>query len=193
MGDIHPRTKKTLAQRLAGAAFGILYNNSVYDYMTVGPLISGCTLNNETWKIVIAFNETFLKGNAVDYVQFVSNGTTYNNTGAIEIEIGANWYFVQNIGINGRENENEIIVDISAFKGKNIIGLRYAWGKAPCCGLYTNNKFNWAITPCPVNSCEIKAGRGTNNGTEIQLPAVPFIAKITNKSCVCIPPQTCSG
>ena len=136
MGDFHPRTKKWLAQRLASAGYGILYNNSYYDYMTVGPLISGCKLNNESWKIVISFNKTFLRGNSVDFEPFVSNGHYYNKTAAIQIEIANNWYYV-NMTTDGRSNDNEIIVDISEYKGKTITGISYAWSKAPCCGLYT--------------------------------------------------------
>ena len=58
---------------------------------------------------------------------------------------------------------------------------------------YTNNGFNWDKIPCPVNGCKIKAGEGTNDSTDLQLPAVRFMAKIIDNSCVCTPPQTCSG
>ena len=71
--------------------------------------------------------------------------------------------------------------------------ISYRWSKAPCCGLFAKNGFNWGKTPCPVNSCEIKIGGGSNNFTDLQLPTVPFQAQIVNNPCVCTPPQVCDG
>ena len=202
MSDVHPRTKRPLGQRLAQVMYGVLYNNSVYDYQYRPPLISGCKLNNQTGKIVVSFNTTFLNGNSIDYIPFKRNGNeTFNGSSAMQIEIDNVWYFVD-IGTDGRQNDNEIIVDITPYKNKIITGISYGWTDCPCCGIdlgtgkqntVPSGIFNWATMICPMGSCEIKAGNNKDNTTNLQLPAVPFMAQIVNNSCSCTPPQVCDG
>eukprot|EP01084_Bolivina_argentea_P145228 254591_1 len=199
MGNVHPRTKKVLAQRLAQAMYGVLYNNSVYDYMYVGPFISECKLNNETMKIVLSFNKTFLRGNSVDYIPFKADGLSFNYTSAMQVEVNNTFWYYVDIGTDGRENDNEIIVDVMQYKGSSITAISYAYSDCPACGIITEKThkgtggFIWQTRPCPMNSMEIRAGGNTNNATDLQLPAVPFMAKIVNNTCVCTAPQTCSG
>eukprot|EP01084_Bolivina_argentea_P184034 317482_1 len=98
---------------------------------------------------------------------------------AMQVLIGQNWQFVDNI--TESSINNEIIVDIKSFNGDKITGLRYGYGDFMCCGNLDKDK-----NPCPPNQCPIKV---VND--KITLPAVPFSAQITNNKCHCTQPQTC--
>eukprot|EP01083_Nonionella_stella_P223706 796974_1 len=197
MGPIHPRDKLPVGQRLAKAGYPILYGknaNNINNQMNIGPVMSGCKLNNSTKEIVITFNSSFVSSNdkiAVNpVVMWYNSSINYTNImdwTALEVEINRVWYFAQIIkeGSDGMS----IIVDLNSVNNgtidvNKIQGVRYAWSTYPCCG-NLNREYN----PCPPNSCPIQSGVGNNT-----LPAVPFWATInmTTGACSCFLPQTCN-
>ena len=62
MGSLHPRLKYPVGRRLAVGLVATAYggNNTV-----TGPTLSGCTFNNASHSILIHFNKTLLKSDAV--------------------------------------------------------------------------------------------------------------------------------
>ena len=192
-GPIHPRCKLQVGQRLAKAGYDIIYrdqqNNN--NQMNIGPLLSGCSLDNDTQKLLIAFNSTFMnKDDKILIYKFQAwynksiNYKTVQNWTAMEIEIDNEWYFVDNIEEGNKSNI--IQVDLSTQFNQSMInkisGLRYAYIDWSCCG-----SLNRTLNPCPPNSCPVQMGSNFTN----TLPAVPFNAQIVNGTCQCYAPQTC--
>ena len=191
MGPIHPRDKIEVGQRLAQAGYNMLYGNGDNKYMTSGPYLKGCQMNQTDGTIVIAFNETMLKGQTVNFVppDFWYNESLINtiyNWSAIQINIGKDWYFA-NVTTDGRSATNQLIVDITPWSKDAIIGIRYSYWEIHCCGTLDMNYY-----PCPPASCPIKT---TDPNSGIVLPASPFWARInqTNGECYCWEPQVCGG
>jgi len=78
-------------------------------------------------------------------------------------------------------------VDLSPLSGKTPTAIRYAWGTggwgAPfLTRMCTGNLKDCSLEPCEVDSCPLHAG---------DLPAEPFLARIQDNNCVCLPPQVC--
>eukprot|EP01060_Flectonema_neradi_P032102 TRINITY_DN5040_c0_g2_i2.p1 TRINITY_DN5040_c0_g2~~TRINITY_DN5040_c0_g2_i2.p1 ORF type:complete len:610 (+),score=126.46 TRINITY_DN5040_c0_g2_i2:77-1906(+) len=212
MGAIHSRDKKPLGDRLAQAAYGSVYGGTV---PVRGPVLSGCSLSNG--KLTITFNKTLLGSQSVivgDYqrdrnasmVQILTNSSLFcmqmdkdapapgeqscRDNGEGEpftvqlpkgkrgiIESSETWPMV-NITSSG---PNSVVADVSEF-GDNIFAVRYAFftSHVNCCAKNTPTS-----GPCPIASCPLKAS-GLGN-----LPANPFVAKIINGKCECLPPQVC--
>jgi len=194
MGPIHPRDKLPVGQRLAKSGYPILYGkaaNDVANQMNIGPVLSGCLLNNVSNEIVIRFNSTFMDSDSeITVTPFVAwyntsvNYTNVNDWTALEVEINRVWYFVQ--VIEEGDDGMSVVADLDSVNGGNvdvnaISGVRYAWSTYPCCGDLDRNNF-----PCPPMSCPINGG-----DDKTMLPAVPFWAQIVNSTCQCFAPQTC--
>mmetsp|Transcript_29668 Transcript_29668/g.44778 ORF Transcript_29668/g.44778 Transcript_29668/m.44778 type:complete len:472 (+) Transcript_29668:67-1482(+) len=83
----------------------------------------------------------------------------------------------------------EVVADVSDFLNKtsgvpHVYAVRYMW-KGSCC----DGRQELNVTRddyCPLSSCPIM-------GQSSSLPANPFIAKIINGRCQCIPPMDCSA
>ena len=71
-------------------------------------------------------------------------------------------------------------VDLAPLNGSAPTAVRYAWGILDCNDYSDPNLYisHGSNANCPIMSSS-------------QLPANPFMAKITNGKCECIPPQTC--
>ena len=78
----------------------------------------------------------------------------------------------------------EITVDLTPLNGAQIHGVRYAWKThtdTVCCDEHDPLMFR--SKPCAPASCPLMSSSG--------LPANPFLARIVNGRCECIPPQKC--
>ncbi len=62
MGYLHPRSKDTVARRLAQSAYATIYSPQG-PVLTTGPVISGCSLSGAT--LTLTFNQSLLKGESV--------------------------------------------------------------------------------------------------------------------------------
>lgn len=63
MGYLHPRSKDTVARRIAQSAYATMYAPPTSPILSTGPVISGCTLTPTT--LTLHFNATLLKGERV--------------------------------------------------------------------------------------------------------------------------------
>lgn len=91
------------------------------------------------------------------------------NTGWIELDFIAH-------------GPTSIKVDLTPLKGMKPTAVRYAWGIYDCCDL--TDPLLWVTHPC-IAECPIYSADGL-------FPANPFMAKIEDGKCECIPPQECS-
>lgn len=65
MGDLHYRSKPTMAQRVAEQAYATIYDTAgTSSAMTTGPVIQGCTIVSSN-TLVLTFNASTLKGNKI--------------------------------------------------------------------------------------------------------------------------------
>ena len=74
-----------------------------------------------------------------------------------------------------------ITVDLTPLKGVAPTAVRYAWSIVNCCDL--NDPEIYVSKPCGPASCPIMSSSN--------LPANPFLAKIVDGKCECIPPMVC--
>lgn len=70
-----------------------------------------------------------------------------------------------------------LTIDLTKTNGV-AYAIRYGW-TGDCCSENPPKD-----GPCPLASCPLMGGISN-------LPVNPFIAKIVNNKCQCIPPQTC--
>jgi hypothetical protein len=62
MGSLHPRLKEPVGRRLATALVALHYGGNG---TVTGPTVAGCTVDQTSLTIVVRFNRTLLKGDAV--------------------------------------------------------------------------------------------------------------------------------
>ena len=193
MGPIHPRDKKPVGNRLARAAAAFVYKKAgAY----TGPTITGCTVASDKQSVRITFNASLFAGDALEVQDY-----TQSNTSQMSVLLAADKFCLDdgfgNFNTTGVVNEdtdwqpvdlklgaapNTVEVDLSKISksGGNAFGLRYGWqgGGDGCAGYKGPQKF------CEPGSAplRLKASR---------LPANPFMVKITNGKCKCMPPQVC--
>lgn len=72
---------------------------------------------------------------------------------------------------------NELVLDLSRTGGV-AYAIRYAW-TGDCC-----SEDPPTSDPCPLASCPVM-------GTQSNLPANPFVARIEDGKCKCVAPQVC--
>eukprot|EP01052_Picozoa_sp_SAG31_P009134 SAG31_NODE_474_length_15176_cov_7.362340_12_plen_385_part_00 len=108
---------------------------------------------------------------------------TFNGSGATPISDATNFNMGWiNLPIKAGPNSASIIVDLSPLDGAAPTAVKYAWGIIDCCDL--TDPATFTSKPCIAN-CPIMGSSG--------LPANPFMAKIHNGRCQCVPPQECSA
>lgn len=61
-GNIHPRTKKELGQRLGNAALKFIYG---HNRPWTGPVLKGCSIDSENKNLTISVIEEYLGGDSV--------------------------------------------------------------------------------------------------------------------------------
>lgn len=87
-----------------------------------------------------------------------------------------------------RASPTQLSVDLSPLRGKRVVAVRYAW-EAPiglerlCCDEHDPQV--GLSRPCEAARCPIMSSGG--------LPANPFLARLVNGRCKCVPPQNCDG
>lgn len=208
MGAIHPRLKKPVGDRLAQAAWALVYGSTQTAW--TGPVVSGCTLAADGRSITVRFNSTLLSGDAVAVkgynrterasAMFVLAGGAQLPDDAYHNYLytnrapwwgdDASWVQVDIAAAPG--STDAVVVDTTALKGQRITAIRYGHGipgtvpqnghKRVCCGDRDVTR-----NPCPPASCPISSVAG-------KLPAMPFMARITAAGkCECMRPQVCDG
>eukprot|EP01051_Picozoa_sp_SAG22_P013422 SAG22_NODE_1501_length_4280_cov_1.812963_1_plen_310_part_00 len=75
---------------------------------------------------------------------------------------------------------SSVTVDLAKLNGTKPAAIRYSWGVFDCCN--ASDPDLYVGKPCD-NACPITSSSN--------LPANPFIAKLTNGKCDCIAPQVC--
>ena len=216
MGAIHPRTKKPVGDRLGTAAYNTVYKG---DKAYTGPTLSGCRLDGGT--LTISFNSSLLKGDKVVLQKYgkgtyVAHGKLVTGGSYLDVQTNANnfcmepaktpagelycptWAGGTGKPINGSNTQlnggwetglditlsadgGSIMVDLSPLNGSAPTAVRYAWDIVNCCDM--NDPDLYVSKPCGPASCPIMSSSN--------LPANPFLAKIVNGKCECIPPQVC--
>jgi hypothetical protein len=205
MGGIHPSIKRPVGERLATAAWSLVYNHPEVAY--TGPVVSGCAVSADKATMAIRFNATLLgSGKLVigsyDKAEhasavFVRGGTPFPDNAA-ENYVYANrkpwwgddstWVHVDILGPG--KSPNEVLLDLAPLEGGVVTGVKYGHGtagshpqtghKRVCCGTRDISR-----TPCAPKSCPLSSSEG--------LPAMPFHAKVDESgACVCIAPQVCN-
>ena len=214
MGQVHPRSKGIIGQRLAQAAYSSVYGGSV---LATGPVLSGCDVSGNT--MTIHFNKTLLGNehltwsegstvlaeNTALYVLAAPNTLpsnvadnhhgpdwrAYGGPYANGHELGVSGWIAVTASVKGT---SDLVVDLSALNGAAPTAVRYAtgtggWG-APfltrmCCG----PTVDVGAEPCAPDSCPLHSST-TSGG--MRLPGVPFVATITaGGKCKCLDPTTC--
>eukprot|EP00911_Craspedida_sp_UC1_P000800 UC1_evm1s612 len=206
MGPIHPRDKKPVGARLAQSAAVLAYGDKG---AVTGPTLSGCTLSSDHKTLTLRFNQSLLEmgGDRIDLQPYnrvsgaskmyvlinasrfcmqtsgrggsscIDDGTGHVLPGTAPYDdqtSNTTWVNVD-IGL-GTNNPNEVVVDLRKTGGRVAHGIRYAW-TGDCC---TENPPS--SQGCPLASCPLMASQS-------RLPANPFMAKIVNGKCKCVPPQ----
>jgi len=215
MGGIHPRSKKPVGDRLGQAAYNLFYGGKgAY----TGPTISGCSLSNGK-TLTIAFNTSLLAGDKVvlqkygkgtpnkfgmvggSYLDVQTEATDFclepghNLNGALvcptwaggsglpvnttSTHLDGDW--ITGLDISLGADGTSLEVDLSPLNGTLPTAVRYAWSIVNCCDL--NDPAMYVTKPCGPASCPVMSSSN--------LPANPFLAKIVQGRCVCVPPQVC--
>ena len=199
---IHPRVKRQVGDRLATAAWALVYGHSEVAY--TGPVISGCTVKGGT--LVLRFNQTLLQGDAVavsDYNKTEKASVMWVNFKPLPADADKNWAYTnrepwwgddsdwKNVDIaSDPANPAQVIVTLPAgMSAAAVSGVKYGHQSPKgspqsgedkiCCG----NR-NFALDPCKPESCPLSAQKG-------KLPAMPFHAAVVDGKCKCFAPQVC--
>ena len=80
-------------------------------------------------------------------------------------------------------DDSSVTVDLTRLNGTAPVAVRYSWDTLDCCNRGNGKKF--ISEPCD-DACPITT-------TTALLPANPFIAKLENGKCACVPPQVCTA
>jgi hypothetical protein len=206
MGPIHPRDKKPVGDRLARACARTVYSKPG---AFTGPTITGCALSADKKSIVVKFNASLLAGDTLEVRDYTKTNTSqmsvlvnqkkfcfqsassgkrgsaycmddgfgnFNSTGAVDEKV--DWAPVD---IKLGTAPNTLEVDLARSPGGAAFGLRYGWqGGGDCCAeQQSDGPFFCEPGSCPLVA---KAAR---------LPANPFMAKIVDGKCKCMPPMVC--
>jgi hypothetical protein len=198
MGPIHPRGKKVLGVRFARAAAASVYGKPG---AATGPTITGCALSADKKTIIIKFNTSLFAGDSLEVNDYSKGNTSQMsvlvNEGKFCFQSASGKYCLDdgfgNFNSTGPVNEatdwahvdiklgsdpSTVEVDLTRANG-TAFGVRFGWqGGGDCCA--DESPGNWFCeSRSPVM---LKAA---------QLPANPFMAKIVDGKCKCMPPQQC--
>ena len=221
MGPIHPRIKVLPAQRLATAAAALhwqLSSNLVSDLPSTnpitddkislaaaGPVFAGCKLNAAAQRLTLFFSAPIVQAGktTTDRVVVKPYNAAENNS-ATEVQVNVTgfarsgrpissleWFPLNITEQNEDESSTTVVVDLStlpradpeAGTGPRLrpMAVRFAWADTPCCAYEMRMGL-----PCLPENCPIV-------GQSSRLPAMPFIAKITETDeCECTFPITCN-
>eukprot|EP00051_Salpingoeca_urceolata_P015083 m.193183 g.193183 ORF g.193183 m.193183 type:complete len:335 (+) comp18286_c0_seq1:1036-2040(+) len=200
MGPIHPRDKKPVGERLAQGAAVVVYGKPG---VVTGPTLSGCSVTGNT--LTVKFNKTLLGHDSIK----VQDYPRQYNASKFDVLLNASMFCFQTTGrggsawcmddgfggpspgqaahgdfdkvwvpvdIVGAASDNTITVSLEKSGGV-IYGIRYGM-VGDCCSEYAPT-----ADPCPVASCPLMGSSG--------LPVNPFLARVEQNKCKCMPPQVC--
>ena len=206
-GQVHPRPKAVVGRRLAQAAYATAYGGAL---LASGPRLAGCALQGGSLRI--AFDAALLKGQGITWSSAASTGSEttalyvlpapaqlpasagdghhsgnprdYQGPFAGGNEGGVSGWVAVNAAVSGPA---ELTVDLAALGGAAPTAVRYAWGTggwgAPfLTRMCTGVAKDCSLEPCPAEACPLWAGG---------LPGEPFLARIQDGKCQCLPPQVC--
>ena len=77
--------------------------------------------------------------------------------------------------------DTAVSVDLGEINGTTPAAIRYSWGVFDCCN--TGDRTRYVSKPCD-DACPISSSPN-------RLPANPFMARIVDGKCSCVPPQIC--
>lgn len=224
MGPIHPRIKVLPAERLATAAAALLnsaarppiassesINTSASaepsrSFALTGPVFAGCKTNAAEQQLALFFAAPIVQAGKpmADKITVKAYNMAENNS-ATEVLVNLTgfarsgrpissleWFPLNITTQDGDETGTTVVVDLStlpladpeASTGPRLrpLAVRFAWADTPCCAYEMR-----AGLPCLPENCPIF-------GQESGLPAMPFIATITEHGeCECQPPITCNA
>jgi hypothetical protein len=208
MGPIHPRDKKPVGVRLAQTAGVTVYG---LPGPFTGPTISGCRVSADNTTVTVTFDAKLLDG---DSVQVQPYPPAYNDVAnsAMAVLVDPNGFCFQaspdrsgkcmddgsgSASVNQTDRGPWVYVDIAEATttsitvnltratqhagAQGVFGIRYTMDDVTCCQYYAPTS-----EPCNVGSCPLM---GKTSG----LPANPFMARIVDGKCECIPPQVCDA
>jgi hypothetical protein len=208
----HPRTKKPIGSRLGLAAARTVYGvGGTNGGAATGPTLAGCAQDGPN-VITLLFDQTLLAGDFVfiqEYnrsrpglsklevlvkpadvlcLQTVQNECIDDGNGeSHNLGLDTPWIAIEIITIGRATGFGyEVKADLSLVDGE-VVAIRYAW-QGTCCD-DTNEPIDtleFMSRSCPLGSCPIVAHPSG-------LPANPFLAKIVDGKCKCIPPQVCDA
>lgn len=188
-GNIHPRNKLLLGDRIARAAKAVVYGDAKLAF--TGPVVTGCFLgqtDSGSPKITLSFNETLLRGEALRVR--VTRGFEVRNAAT------GNWSWVTISSPLGVQAKPSVDIDVPA--GTTVDAVRYNWlDNIACPGAYCDY-----TRPTANQSCDMAHphNRGITvenfwwcfNPTETialyteasDLPAPPFTLEVSGARCV---------
>ena len=200
IGPIHSRVKKPVGKRLALAYLGQTQRSS--QRARSGPTFHGCRVTGPK-EITVTFDNVCLGSDKLLVQKYgARSGSQF------EVLVNQSAFCMQTIGRGGTRclddgagfqkgpghydderhtwvsvdislsSSNTIAVDLSKTNGV-AYAIRYGWGD--CCHPRPPTSL-----PCPLEACPLMAKYA-------RLPANPFIAKIVDGACECLPPLNCAS
>eukprot|EP01043_Picozoa_sp_COSAG02_P052332 COSAG02_NODE_5620_length_4177_cov_30.717018_2_plen_294_part_00 len=187
-GNIHPRNKLLLGDRIARAAKAMAYGDSKITF--TGPVVTGCTVAKGTTssKVTFTFDGTLMRGEALRVK--VARGFEVRNAAT------GNWTWVTIATKLGVQAAPRVAIDIPA--GISVDAVRYNWlDNVACPGAYcdytkptvnqscdmahphnrglTEQNFYWCFNPTETIALYT---------SESDLPAPPFVLEVEGGGCV---------
>lgn len=183
-GNIHPRNKLLLGDRIARAAKAMAYGDSKVAF--TGPVVTGCTVASR--KVSFTFNETLMRGEA--FRVKVTRGFEVRNAAT------GNWSWVAIATKLGVQAAPTVEIDVPA--GITVDAVRYNWlDNVACPSAYcdytrpttnqscdmahphnrglTEQNFWWCFNPTETIALYT---------SESDLPAPPFVLEVDTGGCV---------
>ena len=123
MGNIHPRNKRLLGQRLARAAKAIIYGDKSIAY--TGPVLASCNLTGK--QLTLQFDSKLFP--AVETLHFKGNNLG-NLTSNLEVAIDGVWHM---LAITSASPSTSTVVAMLPSGMGAPSAVRYAWYDNPAC------------------------------------------------------------
>jgi len=189
-GQLHPRPKKEIGERLAQAAMAVVYGGKG---PVTGPTVSGCAVQGNqlsvkwslsggdalTMKDYMSRNNSQLQvlpAGSPFCMQWDKTYTHCNSTNTSYTSPGTGW-----VSVDFKQSGASVTADLSGVKGP-IQAVRYAWAEqTDSCCLASPDQ----VWDCEPGSCPLYGQSG--------LPANPFLARVVAGKCACLAPQKCDG
>jgi len=184
-GNIHPRLKKPVGQRLAIGALEVAYG---VGSGSMGGVIKGCGLTSNS--LTLSFD---MKGRKLSLRAYNKSNPVFSAAAVlVNTTSGSQW---QPVNIALGTAPGTVAIDLTSLHAQPI-AVRYAWGGTKLNSLPNDQDVSCcegdgvaeacAPAQCPLMAAEPMAPFGG-------LPVDPFVAEIVNGKCVCPEPQMCSA